>query len=497
MTTYFVSRHAGARAWAGRNLGEHLDVDELPGLATLRPGDVLCGTLPAHLAAEVVERGVRYRHLRMDLPLEVRGSELSADEMEAHGARLIDLEVRRLGPTLLSMGTGRWKPIHWVRSRWRRLDGLVIRTLALFCAAIVAAVAPGVIGQKIDPLLAHPVVFVGAMVASLLLIGGLVVFAAAFRPEAPESLRSLTVIRPIAAIVSRLPWVPGAGSNLLSFVLAAVLVAAGLGLAAVLDSGAFVFTNWMGLFAVAAGTVASLGRGLFRVEIVQVPISTCEPRPVVLMFLSNLTDQGKTLRIEPAAESGRRIAIEKDNEIVPTNAHADSLAKLLDGDSAPPFAELVGKKAFPGRPQFSWQQNFRVLESQFGKGPGRQQAGRVVVLTSTESHGQFAVFETALKRVAAASGVSLSIEEFPNVDPLRLSDMESAIRHIVHELVDEKPNGDKGRWRYDQILVDTTAGSKLTSIAGATTTFASEMVFCYVFDDEVWMLDARSSLGRN
>lgn len=95
-TTWFVSRHPGAVAWAARRgIGvdrrlAHLDV------AMVRPGDTVIGTLPVHLAAEVCARGARYLHLSLDVPPEARGRELTADDMERFGARLEEYEVRRV-----------------------------------------------------------------------------------------------------------------------------------------------------------------------------------------------------------------------------------------------------------------------------------------------------------------------------------------------------------------------------------------------------------------
>lgn len=95
MATYFVTRHAGALAWArGRGLAaeavRHLDT------AMLRPGDTVIGTLPVHLAAEVCARGARFLFLRLDVPEARRGAELTAADMDAFGAALVEYEVRRL-----------------------------------------------------------------------------------------------------------------------------------------------------------------------------------------------------------------------------------------------------------------------------------------------------------------------------------------------------------------------------------------------------------------
>jgi len=95
VTVWFVSRHAGAVEWARRQglsvdrLVDHLDPAEV------EAGDVVAGTLPIHLAAEVCERGARYLHLRLEVPRELRGRELTADDLAALGARLEAYQVRR------------------------------------------------------------------------------------------------------------------------------------------------------------------------------------------------------------------------------------------------------------------------------------------------------------------------------------------------------------------------------------------------------------------
>jgi CRISPR-associated protein Csx16 len=94
-TTYFVTRHAGAVEWAARQgiaidrTVPHLDPSEV------RPGDVVIGTLPVHLAAEVCASGARYLHLALELPPDRRGFELTAEEMTRCGARLVEYRVER------------------------------------------------------------------------------------------------------------------------------------------------------------------------------------------------------------------------------------------------------------------------------------------------------------------------------------------------------------------------------------------------------------------
>lgn len=93
MTTYFVSRHPGAIEWACRKA---LAIDRfVPHFdpAPLHKGDVVIGTLPVHQAARVCALGARYVHLALDLPAEMRGRELSADQIESFGARLDAFDV--------------------------------------------------------------------------------------------------------------------------------------------------------------------------------------------------------------------------------------------------------------------------------------------------------------------------------------------------------------------------------------------------------------------
>lgn len=95
MTTFFITRHPGAVEWAARQgiavdrTVAHLNLDEI------HAGDVVVGTLPVHLAAQVSTRGARYLHLVLDLPPDRRGLELTADDMMRYGARLEEYRVER------------------------------------------------------------------------------------------------------------------------------------------------------------------------------------------------------------------------------------------------------------------------------------------------------------------------------------------------------------------------------------------------------------------
>lgn len=96
MTTYFISRHPGAREWiaqqgvAADRLVAHLDV------AIVKRGDTVIGSLPVNLAAEVCAGGARYLHLSLDLPHELRGKELTAADMRKYGARIEEYRVAHI-----------------------------------------------------------------------------------------------------------------------------------------------------------------------------------------------------------------------------------------------------------------------------------------------------------------------------------------------------------------------------------------------------------------
>jgi CRISPR-associated protein Csx16 len=96
MTTFFVTRHPGAIAWAARQgiavdrQVAHLDP------ADIQPGDTVIGTLPVNLAAQVCARGARFFNLSLDVPPEARGRELSADDLERFGARLEAYDVQAI-----------------------------------------------------------------------------------------------------------------------------------------------------------------------------------------------------------------------------------------------------------------------------------------------------------------------------------------------------------------------------------------------------------------
>jgi CRISPR-associated protein Csx16 len=95
--TYFVTRHAGARDWAAQEgfcvdrVVQHLDVENV------ERDDRVIGSLPVNLAARVCERGGRYLHLALEVPAELRGKELTAEDMRQLGARVEEYRIMPMG----------------------------------------------------------------------------------------------------------------------------------------------------------------------------------------------------------------------------------------------------------------------------------------------------------------------------------------------------------------------------------------------------------------
>jgi len=100
VTTWFVSRHERAHYWLKHQIKQrHVEVAVDHWLthldpAEILPGDVVIGTLPMNVVLDLQQRGARHVALVMDVPEWARGQELSATEMSAFDARLIDVEVR-------------------------------------------------------------------------------------------------------------------------------------------------------------------------------------------------------------------------------------------------------------------------------------------------------------------------------------------------------------------------------------------------------------------
>jgi len=96
MTVFFITRHPAALDWAEEEgihfdrLLPHLQLEEIAA------DDLVIGSLPVNLAYEVCRRGARYQHLTLDLTPQLRGRELSAEQMRHCRARLEEFIVARV-----------------------------------------------------------------------------------------------------------------------------------------------------------------------------------------------------------------------------------------------------------------------------------------------------------------------------------------------------------------------------------------------------------------
>lgn len=96
MSTYLITRHQGAVHWVK---SQGIVVDEIIQhleLSSLKSGDVLIGTLPINLVAELGKIGVRYFHLTLNIPESLRGKELTLDEMNEVNAYLQEYRAEKV-----------------------------------------------------------------------------------------------------------------------------------------------------------------------------------------------------------------------------------------------------------------------------------------------------------------------------------------------------------------------------------------------------------------
>lgn len=99
----FVTRHQGAVDWVADNgvSVQEMVVDNFDA-ATVEPGDIVMGTLPVQVVAQVNARGGHYWHLSMSTPPQWRGRELLPEQMRDFGARLEEFRVTALGVRVAS-----------------------------------------------------------------------------------------------------------------------------------------------------------------------------------------------------------------------------------------------------------------------------------------------------------------------------------------------------------------------------------------------------------
>jgi CRISPR-associated protein Csx16 len=93
MAVWLVTRHTGAKDWLlAQGINADFQVSHLDPKA-LAEGDDVVGVLPFHLAAWVCANGGKFLNLDIDIPAHLRGTELSADQLNALNARLTAYQV--------------------------------------------------------------------------------------------------------------------------------------------------------------------------------------------------------------------------------------------------------------------------------------------------------------------------------------------------------------------------------------------------------------------
>lgn len=100
---YLVTRHAGAIDWLKQQIAVGnvllsaseplVQLAHLPDSHGLMAGDVVMGILPVNKVAGLNRLGVRYFHLSLDVPLMLRGCELSVEQLSELNARLEEYTV--------------------------------------------------------------------------------------------------------------------------------------------------------------------------------------------------------------------------------------------------------------------------------------------------------------------------------------------------------------------------------------------------------------------
>lgn len=105
MATWIVTRHPGALHWL-QQYDFWPDVCHVRHIdpTSIKSGDNVIGTLPVDLIAQICAQGARYWHLVVPLREDLRGRELSAEDLEALGTRLERYHAETCGPPLTVTG---------------------------------------------------------------------------------------------------------------------------------------------------------------------------------------------------------------------------------------------------------------------------------------------------------------------------------------------------------------------------------------------------------
>ncbi|MUK39228.1 CRISPR-associated protein Csx16 [Aliivibrio fischeri] len=95
--TLFVSRHPATIEWAKmKGLAIDAWVEHLDESVLLNHGDHIVGTLPINIVEALNSKGVMYSHFSLNLKKELRGKELTMEELLSCQPRLDGYTVTRM-----------------------------------------------------------------------------------------------------------------------------------------------------------------------------------------------------------------------------------------------------------------------------------------------------------------------------------------------------------------------------------------------------------------
>lgn len=443
MTTYFVSRHAGSLTWIAGKLPQPQHVTHLD-VAAVRRGDVVAGTLPVHLAAEVCRRGARFYHLALDTRPDERGAELSAEALDARGAKLVRYEVREVAED----------------GRWRRL-----RTKAAMAASRLGGA---------------DLVFLGVLAVAILFLTGAALFKAA--GIAAAVALAVVVGLAVALYVSGHRFMFGilvvSGLVLAQAGLFELVKTAVVAVAVVDGAGGLTDVVWRApagerlLFAAALFcVVVALGYLVYQLRhaLIHTAVRRSDriaAKPVLIMGLSPLGAKKEALEAARALPL-RTLALSSDE------VKAQSCS--LPGDHLKKI-EAMGL--------FAWQQNLRAIKPHLGR------LQHLIVVTSHESHVDFADFRHWIEDLSGETG-PLKVHEVGPADFENYDDLVQAFGSAL------RLSHDECGFRLEEVCIDATAGPKIFSMTAAIVTLNKSLVFTYVNNGgKVRAYDASVALGE-